>query len=273
MLLLPNIQREYDRITQFIREKNELLGTAGAVVGISGGVDSSVCAKLVVDVVGPKKCLGIIMPAPDSNPKDKEDAIVLANFLNIETICHPLNNLLSNFKFKNIDYKKEIEPILLKGELLPTHLEDLCTMKMRGRMYILSYYARTLNYFQCQTLEKTEWMLGWFDKFSDAAGDIAPIFHLYKTQVYQLAKYLNIPKVNFNKPPGPGTYPITDEEILGMSFVEADTILYNLAKEFSIYDIVVITSINLDKVKRIKNMVDDSFIKRDIPFEIEKWKT
>ena len=126
-------------------------------------------------------------------------------------------------------------------------------------MYIVTYYTRKNNYFQCQTLEKTEWMLGWFDKFGDGAGDIAPIFHLYKTEVRELAKSIGVPDFILNRSPTSGNYPLTDEEELGMSLEEADSILKKLDKG--------ITEEN-DKFKKIEHLVNISKPKREIPLWI-----
>ena len=249
---------ECEKIIEFITSKNKLLGTVGGVVGISGGIDSTICAALIVKALGPSNCLGIIIPAPDSNPQDAEDANKVAEFLGIKTIYHPLN--LAEFEFEDRDFEKEIKPLLLSmNKLLPPQIELPYIMKLRGRMNIITYYARKNNYFQCQTLEKTEWMLGWFDKFGDGAGDIAPIFHSYKTEVRELAKRIGVPDFILNRSPTSGNYPLTDEEELGMSLEEADIILKKLDKG------IVEENRNFKKIER---MVSISKSKREIPLWI-----
>jgi len=243
------------KIIDFIKEKAEELGTTGGCVGISGGLDSSVCATLIAEALGPSNCLGIIIPAPDSNPQDTEDAKRLAEHLGIRTIYHPLN--LDEFEFEDRDFEKEVKPLLLSmDKLLPPQVELPYILKLRGRMYITTYYARKNNYFQCQTLEKTEWMLGWFDKFGDGVGDIAPIFHLYKTEVRELAESIGVPGFILNRSPTSGNYPLTDEEELGMSLGEADSILKKLDKG------IVEENSNFKKIER---MVNISKPKREIP--------
>ena len=262
-------KKEYERIVNFIEETNDKLGTIGGVVGLSGGIDSSLCAKLIVDALGNDKCTGIIMPAKDSNPKDEEDAQSLAEYLNIRTIYHPVENLLKTFEFEERDFEELRSYLINLQSLWPPQIELPYIMKLRGRMYIATYYARKYNFFQCQTLEKTEWVLGWFDKFGDAAGDIAPIMHLLKTEVFELARYLELPDLVLNRKPTSGNFPMTDEEELQMKYPEeTDIILYRLANGFSIYDIEAVTKISLDKIKRIKNLVDISQVKRDIPLWI-----
>jgi len=264
------MEKECDRIIDFIRSKNKLLGTAGAVVGLSGGLDSSVCAALIAKALGEDKVLGVIMPVVGSNPEDAEDAENLAKVLHIRIAFHSINFLLSSFYMPRHDFEKEVKPLIVEQkELLPRPLDLMSTMKLRSRMYILGYYAFENNYFQCQTLEKTEWMLGWFDKFGDAAGDIAPIFHLYKTQVRQLAEYLKLPDFVLNRAPGSGNYPLTDEEELGMKLDKVDSILVDLEMGLPVEDIAPIEDISLDKVMRIENQVEFSEIKRQIPVHLE----
>ena len=247
-----------NEIVDFIRTKAKELGNVGGTLGLSGGLDSSICAALIVEAMGPENCLGIIIPALDSNPQDAKDAKRLAEYLGIRTIYHPLN--LIEFDFEDRDFEKEIRPLLLSmDKLLPPQIELPYIMKLRGRMYIITYYARKNNYFQCQTLEKTEWMLGWFDKFGDGVGDIAPIFHLYKTEVRELAKSIGVPNFILNRPPTSGNYPLTDEEELGMSLEEADIILKKLDKG------IMEGNSNFKKIER---MVNISKSKREIPLWI-----
>lgn len=266
-----NAEQEINRIVEFIRQKTEENSWNGCVLGLSGGLDSSVCVTLAVKALGEDKVLGIIMPAGDSNPNDAEDAIRFAGILGIKTITHPVAWLLNTFQFKELDFEKEVKPLLIKPtSLLPRPVDLPYVMRLRGRMYILGYYAFMNNYFQCQTLQKTEWMLGWFDKFGDAAGDIAPIFHLYKTQVRQLAEYLKLPDFILNRAPTSGNDGLTDEEELGMTIAEVDPILYYLERGLIDSDIAKLTGIELNEIERIRNQVNFSSIHRQMPVFIER---
>jgi len=262
-----NCKSEHEKITSFIREKNDELRTGGGVVGLSGGLDSSVCAKLIVDSLGIAGCLGIIMPAEDSNPKDRQDALQFADYLGIATEYYPVEKLLSLFEFEEKDFEKEVKPLLINmQELLPPEIELPFIMRLRGRAYILSYYSKKFNLFQCQTLEKTEWMLGLGDKFGDGAGDIAPLMHLFKSEVYELAEYLGLPRFVLDRKPTSGNYPLTDEEELQMKYPEeTDAILKRLLDGMSANEIANETGLELDKVCRIDKMLKFSQVKRDIP--------
>jgi len=257
---------------KFIKQYSQLLGTEGGVVGLSGGVDSSVCAALVCDALGPDNCLGVIIPAWDSDPKDESDAKKIGKQLGIKTIKHWMG--LDDYFFPEYDFETEVRPLLEKMDtLLPSRIELPYIMKLRGRMHILSYYAKLNNYFQCQTLQKTEWLLGWFDKFGDAAGDIAPIRHLYKTEVFDFAeKYVKegiLPKLILSREPGSGNYPMTDSEELGnLTFDEVDDIL--IMRNMTIQMIEEKTNISRDKIAKVLNLVKLSNSKRKIPFMLTK---
>lgn len=264
------VEREVNRIVEFIREKTGENNWEGCVIGLSGGLDSSVCAALAVKALGKDKVLGIIMPAGGSDPRDAEDATNLAKILGIQTIYYAVARLLNTFYIPELDFETEVKPLLIKPtKLLPSEVDLPYLMRLRGRMYILGYYAFRYNYFQCQTLQKTEWMLGWFDKFGDAAGDIAPIFHLYKTQVRQLAEYMKLPDFILNRAPSSGNDGLTDEEELGMSLEEVDKILLHLETGMIDEFIFESTYIDINEIKRIRNQVKYSRVKREIPIGVK----
>ena len=263
-------QKFIDEQTAEIRGK---VGDKKAIVALSGGVDSSVCAALIVKALGRNKCLGIIIPAPDSDPRDATDAGKIAEKLGINTIFHPLD-ILDDFKFNDVDFEKEVRPLILTMDtLLPPQIELPYIMKLRGRMYIVTYYARKNNYFQCETLEKTEWLLGWHDKFGDGVGDIAPIRHLFKSKVYAIAKELvtkgMLPNLVLDRTPGSGNYPLNDfEELGGLSIQETDDIL--AYRHLPTKTIEAITGINPNKIAKIKHLVNISRPKRKVPFMMQE---
>jgi NAD+ synthase len=175
-----NPKEEAKRIVQFIRDNTSAF--AGGVVGLSGGVDSSTCAKLMVDAIGKENVLGISIPAKDSNPNDLLDAKRVAEWLGIRFKIHPLTPLLDHFGVYEYIKDRNVEEIKKKYYIkpetpMPRRIAYPCVMKLRGRMYIITHYAFINDYFACQTLNKTEWLVGMFDKFGDACGDIAPIWH------------------------------------------------------------------------------------------------
>ena len=244
-------------LVKFMRNVANELGAKGCAVGLSGGVDSSVCAALMCDAFGPENCLGVIIPAEDSKPEDEADAKVVANILKMPYIVHPLN--LSDYEFQDRDFEKEVKPYILEMKtLIPSSIELPYIMKLRGRALVVSYYAKKYDYLQCQTLELTEWMLGWFDKFGDGVGDVAPIRHLYKTKVYEIAKEFVkdgvLPERVIERKAGSGNYPLTDEDELGgLTFEEVDKELDNLTKgcfKLNKRNQKILKLVNLSTIKR-----------------------
>lgn len=254
-----------ERILKFIRQKTIEGGFSGAVVGLSGGVDSSVCAALCVRALGKENVVGIAMPAPDSDSEDEIDASKVASWLELQSfLVHPIRGLLDEFRCyefaAQFDWEKDIRPWLQGDFSQRSHQKaHLYIMKLRSRALILASHSRKLGYFQCQTLNKTELALGWYDLFGDGAGDIAPIQHLWKFEVFQLARRLGVPDFVLERAPGSGNYPLTDEEELGFGLVEADRILTQLG---SIPE--------SERVKKICGLMKAAEFKRGAPWSLSR---
>lgn len=266
-----NPKAEAERIIDFIKEN--AIAFSGGVIGLSGGVDSSTCATLMTKAIGKENVLGVSMPARDSNPNDLVDAKRVAEWLGIKFEVHPLAPILDHFEVYDYIKDRDAEEIKQKYYInartsMPRKIAYPCIMKLRSRMLIVGHYAYINDYFACQTLNKTEWMVGHFDKFGDACGDIAPIWHLYKTQVFELAKYLGVPKQTLARAPTSGNFPVTDEEELGITFEKADKILWHL--ENDAYDLANKIGVNIKDVQRIIQLVKDSKSKRDVPVTLLK---
>ena len=217
----------------------------GAVIGISGGIDSSVCLALSIKSFGAKRVVGISIPETESNPESIELARELCNNFGIKFIIEDISEALSGFKtykrrdeaIKNIfpeydrTYKAKIvlPDNLLKKETLnifkltiisPEGRENTkriplkeylqivaaSNFKQRSRMSILYYHAERLNYAVIGTGNKNEHEQGFFVKYGDGGADIKPIAHLFKTQVFQLAEYLGIPEKILSRTPTTDTY-------------------------------------------------------------------
>ena len=218
----------------------------GAVIGISGGIDSSVCAALAVKALGKEKVLGLIMPETDSNPDSESLADKLAAHLGIETILEPITKPLSGFKcyerrndaikrlfpkFDENTWKAKIVNAanLLEsdslnffklvvetpdGELFSERLPRdeylqivaASNFKQRTRTTMLYYHAERLNRAVIGTGNKNEHELGFFVKYGDGGADLKPISHLFKTQVFQLAEGLDIPDEIKGRVPTTDTY-------------------------------------------------------------------
>jgi len=220
---VPKIEFEktVNEITNFIRNKVEKAGASGVVVGLSGGIDSSLTATLCVKALGNSRVLGVIMPASFTPKEDVEDAFELANklgiktkFINIDSICEAFIKAL------------EIDPNDPKVKI------PLANIRARTRMIILYFYANLYNYLVVGTSDKSEYLIGYFTKHGDGAADFFPILHLFKTQVRELASYLGLPERIVKKPSSPQLYPghkLTDEIPADYSII--DPILVGLFEE------------------------------------------
>lgn len=218
----------------------------GGVVGISGGIDSSVCLALAVRAFGAEKVLGIIMPEKDSSPDSELLALELAGKFGVTTIKENITEALNGFKcyerrdeavkrvFPEYDPEKFKMKIGVRQSGLYSNLPPLFTLtiiddkgiqkdkilhvqdylqivaasnfKQRSRMSILYYHAEALHYAVIGTPNKHEQEQGFFVKYGDGGADVMPIGNLYKTQVYQLAESLGIPERIIERTPTTDTY-------------------------------------------------------------------
>lgn len=217
----------------------------GAVIGISGGVDSSLVAALCVRSLGKDRVLGVIMPESDSSPASQELAEDLARSLEIEYIVENITPALDGFgcysrrdeAIKKLvpefgpDYKAKITiasnplesdsinffklsveapdgSIISKRMPLKEYLQIVAAsnFKQRTRMSMLYYHAERLNRAVVGTGNKDEHELGFFVKYGDGGADLKPISHLYKVQVYQLAQFLELPESITHRAPTTDTY-------------------------------------------------------------------
>lgn len=196
------------RISEWIRQKIKEAGAEGVVVGISGGVDSSVVASLAKKAVG-EKVLGVIMPC-HSEPLDEKYAWLVAEKLKVKAERVVLDSLYDRF-----------------SELLPSGKRlALANLKARLRMATLYYFANNLNYLVVGTGNKSEISVGYFTKYGDGGCDILPLGDLLKTEVRELARVLELPEEIINRVPSAGLWGgQTDEEEMGLRYEDLDEII------------------------------------------------
>ncbi len=215
---LTNIDYEYvaSKITEFTRKIVEESGAAGVVVGLSGGVDSSVTACLMTRALGKSKVVGVIMPYRTTPPEDVEDARHIAESLGIEYYTVDITGIRDAFAHA-IPIFDESHRIAC-GNLLP-----------RIRMTILYYFANKMNLLVAGTGDKSELLIGYFTKYGDGGVDFLPIGDLYKTQVRHLALRLGLPQRIAFKPSSPRLWPghLAEEE-LGTRYDDIDVVLFAL---------------------------------------------
>lgn len=200
-------------LVDFIKVECQNAGFQKVVLGLSGGVDSSVVASLSVLALGKENVIAVLLPHKLSSPSSRKDAELLISQLGIRS--------------ETIDITPIVDAFLKEQEI--SHPIRLGNIMARVRMIILydiSYREKALV---IGTSNKTELLLGYGTIFGDMACAINPIGDLYKTQVWQLAEALDIPKHIIEKKPTADLWPgQTDEDEMGISYKEADQLLFEL---------------------------------------------
>ncbi|MFY9750790.1 MAG: NAD+ synthase [Methanoregula sp.] len=202
------------QVEQMIRYAYWNSGCSGIVIGVSGGVDSALAAAFCCRAIGSDKVHGLSLPTSVSNPQDVRDAQELCAMLGME------HRVIS------------IDPMLAAFATLPGFVESLYllgNLMARIRMTVLYYHANRDHRLVCGTSNRSECMLGYCTKYGDNAADFQPIIHLYKTEVYEMAKEMKIPTPIIEKTPSAGLWAgQSDEGEIGLSYAEIDTALKNL---------------------------------------------
>jgi len=247
IILLGNDESLVNEIlTKLRNDVLHIIRRNGGVIGMSGGIDSSVCLALSVRAFGPEKVLGIMLPEKDSSPDSEILARELAAKFGVKAIKEEITGALKGFKcyerrdeavkrvFPEYDpatHKMKIgikQSVLFsslppmfyltiidatgnqKEKLLPLNeylqIVAASNFKQRTRMSMLYYHAEALHYAVIGTPNKHEQEQGFFVKYGDGGADVMPIGNLYKTQVYQLAEYLGVPDQIIKRTPTTDTY-------------------------------------------------------------------
>lgn len=242
-----DVAQETDRLVNALREHiHKTLHRQGAVVGISGGIDSSVVLALCAKALGADHVIGVLLPEGESSPDSARLAHLLANRYGVATETEDITGALNGFGCytRRDEAIRRLFPdfgpgwkakIVLGGNLLEQaalnvfklivtdlngqeHSKRLpvrefaqivaaSNFKQRSRMSMLYYHAELRNYAVIGTANKNEFALGFFVKYGDGGNDFQVIAHLFKTQVYQLAKYLDVPEEIQQRTPTTDTYP------------------------------------------------------------------
>ena len=280
MQIMDELNRDIDKaaltLRHFIREQISGFKKKGAVVGVSGGIDSAVILTLCVEELGVENVFGMLLPekesaasstplgaeiceslgvtyeevpispilealdiynkkdqvikraCPEYDPKIHQTSLVLPDFLSTGAVNVPYLKLfkdgevVAQHRLKANDY---LEIIGLQG------------VKQRSRMIVQYMYAEKMNYIVCGTTNKTELVLGQFVKYGDGGVDIEPLADCYKTQVYSLAKHLNVNEEIIKRPPSADTWShyTTDQEFYWRMPIQImDQLLYGREHKLSL---------------------------------------
>ncbi len=203
-------------LVHFIKEESEKAGFTGLVLGVSGGLDSAVAANLSAKAMNPRNVTGVIMPYSVSNPDNIKDAENVIETLGINR--------------RYVDITPMIDAYF---KVYPTDDRNRRGNKMtRERMSVLYDISAELGALVVGTSNKSEIMMGYGTIYGDLACAFNPLGGLYKTQLRQLAKQLNIPVRIINKPPSADLWQgQTDEGELGLTYEKLDTLLFYMIEE------------------------------------------
>jgi len=253
-LLNINPLAETERIVSFIKTTLKQQGFGNVVIGLSGGIDSAVCLSLLEKSLAPQNIFIAHLYY------FKSEINSLKPFL--KNLNIPQKNIC-NISIKNaVDNLKKISGLTEKSNDYKIRLGNIMA---RIRMIFLYDLAKKHNALVCGTENKSEFYLGYFTRFGDGASDFEPIRHLYKTQIYQLADYLNLPKKIVSQSPTAGLWiGQTDEKDFGFSYQEADMVLnLYLDQKKSLEEI---TSKNFPHGKKIIARVSKNSFKHLSPY-------
>lgn len=258
-MVKKNLSKE---IQEWMIKEVEKRNADGALVGLSGGIDSSVVGALTKKAFG-ENSLGVLLPAGGTITKDVEYAQKLADEFDLETIkvnVKEANDALEN-TFKNIDIE-EVERNYWPQTKIPTPNPADQNIQTRLRMMTLYYIAEKLNYVVMGTSNKSEIKVGYYTLYGDGATDMRPIGDLTKSEVWELAEQIGVPEEIINRPPSGGCRgdeTDRDEKEFGIAYEKLDKIYEAIENNEDL------SKFDEKNVKRTKELIEAAEDKEKIP--------
>lgn len=251
-----NPEKTVQSLVGFIKETFEKTRFSYAVIALSGGIDSSLSLALTAKVLGQNKVFPILLPYGKLNDQGVTDALEVIEALNIP------KDHMTKFNIKTpVDEIAKNDPamsMLRKGNIMA-----------RVRMTFLFDQAKKRKALVVGTENKSEHLLGYFTRFGDAASDIEPLRNLYKTQVYELAKFMDLPKSILIKQPTAGLWENqTDEDEFGFTYKDADQILYYYFDQKLSEEKIIEKGLTKTTVEKVLRFVRKNNFKHNLPFVI-----
>ena len=293
ILKIDNPEALIDKISQKLKEDVfRRFRRQGGIVGISGGIDSSVTLAIAAKALGPGKVAGVLLPEHDSSPDSKSLALKLADKFGVATVEENISGALDGFGCyrRRDEAVKRVIPgynpqrdkmkIVIPKEILERKLPPVfyvtvvfadgseiskrlppdaylqivaaSNFKQRSRMSMLYYHAEARHFAVIGTPNKHEVKQGFFVKYGDGGADVMPIGNLYKTQVYQLAEHLGVPREIIERTPTTDTYTAeqTQEEFFyQMPFEKMDLLWFAWENGYAPADVAREMNISEDDVR------------------------
>ena len=245
-----NLKEVHNELVEFLRESFKKAGFSKAVLGLSGGIDSALVAYLLRDALGKENVLAIMMPYKSSNPDSLNHAKLVIEDLGINSKTIEITDMIDAY-FKN---EEEATSLRMGNKMA------------RERMSILFDYSSKENALVVGTSNKTEIYLGYSTQFGDSACALNPIGDLYKTNIWDLSRYLKIPNELIEKKPSADLWEgQTDEQEMGLTYKEADQVLYRMLEENKTVKEILAEGFSKDLVDNILKRMNRSEYKRRMP--------
>ncbi len=249
---LENEEEAIDQIVADIKQEIENAAVQGAVIGLSGGIDSAAVAYLTALAIGKENITLLHLPEHELAKNHTEDAQLIAKQLGVKLkileITNPLNEIIS------------ILPQVKENRMAKGNL------KARIRAVFLYTIANLENKLVIGTSNRSELAIGYGTKYGDLAADMWPIGDLFKTELYEICKKLGIDKRIIEKPPTAGLWANqTDEEEIGVSYEKLDRFLLGLENQIDEEKLALDLELSSEQIKRIKNLIQKNKHKGVMP--------
>jgi NAD+ synthase len=247
-LRLEDYEKSRKIIVDFIGDYVARIGAKGVVLGLSGGIDSSLVASLACEAIDPDKVLGIMLPVDAEKDKQNvSDARELAASLGMRNEIFELKDAVTAYDSLSLDRVA------------------LGNLTARLRMVTLYARANQENRLVLGTGNKSELMVGYFTKYGDGGIDLLPIGELYKANVCDLSVHIGVPNAIVKKAPSAGLWPgQTDESEMGVTYQELDSILFLYLEKGMREEDIINWGIDEEKVHKVLRMMKQSEHKREL---------
>jgi NAD+ synthase len=237
-------------LVRFIKDQTTNAGFTKVVIGISGGVDSAVSATLAAEALGRENVLGVMIPYRTSNPKSVEDAKLVISSIGIRSEFIDISKMVDGYCDDN-----NITDALRRGNVMA-----------RMRMIVLYDLSAREKALVIGTSNKTEILVGYGTQHGDLASAINPLGDLYKSQIWQLAEAIGVPKPVIEKAPSADLWEgQTDEKEMGVSYAKLDALLYEMIDERHSDEELLKMGFDTSLIQKIRTMIQKNQFKRRPP--------